>query len=142
MLKHAYQLGVQLALEDAGLVKEAGLLGSTLAGAGIGGLGGAMFGDEGGALRGAMLGAGAGAGSHLGARALLGKGGMKTVADAARAGRQVARSGGLANPAESALLESGMKLLPKHTAGGFAGGAAGLGAGYGASRLLPTPQQQ
>jgi hypothetical protein len=107
MLKRAYELGVEMAREEAGITKEAfaglgsklvsqgakflgggsrgakmlgfaaknPLAAKTIAGAGVGGLGGAAFGDEGGMLRGAMMGAGVGAGAHFGSRLGLGRAG-------------------------------------------------------------------
>ena len=65
----AYKLGVKLALQDAGLVKEAlggDMLAALAAGAGGGALGGLTFGD---AQKGAVLGAGV-AGGGVGGHAV------------------------------------------------------------------------
>lgn len=86
-MNDAYALGVQLALEESGLTKTASprldalkellhnkkLLYTTLGGAGVGGLGGALVGDEEDRLRNILLGAGLGgagtfAGGALGIR--------------------------------------------------------------------------
>ena len=164
MLKQAYQLGVAMAYEDAGMTKEAfggklvsGLkgIGKTLtegisanpagekamqwvmknplaahmgAGAGIGGLGGAMFGDEGGMMRGALMGAGVGAGLHGGRLMGMGKGG--------RAARELLRSG----PKRTLLQRSAksrLEGLASKSALGAGAGALGAGVlGYGLSGAM------
>ena len=93
MLKLAYQLGVQLAAEEAGLTKEAGAIGSGLGaakagiyGGGIGSLIGALTADNPaeGTLKGLGIGAGIGVGGSLGGRALVGLGEKLNLAARAR----------------------------------------------------------
>ena len=168
MLKLAYELGIQKALEEEGITKEAfwgalggaatkgiaglgnlasrgaGALGQvpggskmlemaaknplaakTLGGGAVGGVTGGLFGDEGGMARGALMGAGMGAGAHLGAKAMLGKGG----------GAAQKYLPGLAPEAAGAGARA---------AGAGAAGAAGAGAlGYGMSgAMVPGRDRQ
>lgn len=168
MLKQAYELGVQKALDEAGITKEAfggaltkglSLLGSkvpggakllgwgmkhplaakTLAGAGIGGLGGAAFGDEGGFARGALLGAGIGAGAHAGKMYGLGKGGraadklLRNVWQGTARGKNLARRASLA---QKVLGQRGGRAAMYGLGGAAAGGLGGLALGGAA---IPEP---
>lgn len=170
MLKLAYEAGVEIALEEEGITKEAfgkmlaeglskgisraggmipggtravswgvrnPLAAKTLAGAGIGGLGGAAFGDEGGFARGAIMGAGLGAGAHMGKMVGLGKGGRgadKLLRDVVRG-----NAGGKLLNRRVALAQ---KVLGQRAGRGLAygaGGAAvgGLGAGLLGQAVVP-----
>jgi hypothetical protein len=151
MLKKAYELGFEKALEEEGLTKEAftqhltkllesptmgkvlgwGAKNPTLAmsatGAGIGGLGGAMFGDEGGFARGALMGAGIGAGAGLG----LGTQGRKGLSLLQR------------QAAKGKLSPKGLEHLKSRAWQGLGGAAAGgVGAGLLGASAIPNPQDR
>lgn len=124
----AYELGVQLALQDAGIAKTSGV-GATLGLAGMGGGVGAMSSlgnpdaDVGrNALIGALMGGGLGAGSSLGARA--------------GAALPVTVAGGGGTAIGNALTQGhtrGVRAL----IGALMGGGAGMaGAGIGGEHLL------
>lgn len=158
MIKAAYEMGVMQAMVEAGLVKEAApsasmlskalswgaknpMATSTAAGAGIGGLGGAVFGDEGGFARGALMGAGAGAGLGYGmgakgraAASALGKRVQKGTLRSAKKGRSKAVPA-LTKATQKDLGTLGKRWMP--AAGGLAAG--GLGAGLLGHAAIPEP---
>jgi hypothetical protein len=133
MNKEAYELGVQLALQDAGLVKTAGAgtallrkaIGDTgtmyrampamsqygIAGLGGAGIGGLVDGEEG-ALTGLLAG--------LGARGLGGLGASARAKVLSRLEK---------NMGQHANTHLGRFLMPGGRVGAAAGGAAGLGTG-------------
>ena len=157
MLKHAYELGLQKALEEEGLTKEAflgqaltrgiSMLGKipggskmigwgvqhplaakTLGGAAVGGVGGGLFGGEGGFARGALLGAGVGAGAHGGRMLGLGRTGRGAESMMRRA-----LGGNLSQKA----MQSGRLAKMQDIVGRRAGraGMYALGGGVGAGAL-------
>ena len=165
MLKRAYEIGVGKACAEAGIAKEAflgqaltkglSMMGSrlpggaralewgmrnplaarTLAGAGVGGLGGAAFGDEGGFARGALLGAGVGAGAGLGRQYGLGRGGQaaeRLLGDVWRGAARGPRLERRAAMAQRILGQRAPQAAQMAAGGAAAGGLAGLGLGQAA----------
>lgn len=160
MLKTAYEIGFQQAIEDSGIEKEAfwqaglsklvGLGGKagqagqwamrnplaakTVAGAGIGGAAGAIGGDEGGFMRGALGGAALGAGAHAGRLVGLGRSG-RMARNIGRTGRTA--SGTPALPWTQGMAKSELARRAPRAAMGAGLGAVGAGAlGYGMSRSM------
>jgi hypothetical protein len=115
------------------------ILARTAAGAAMGGLGGAAFGDEGGMMRGALMGAGLGAGAGLGRMAALGKGG--------RAANKLLRNtlaGTAKGPRLGRRVDLATKVLNERAGkaglGALGGGVAGLGLGAGFGQAaVPAP---
>ena len=164
MLKMAYQIGVQKALEEAGFTKEAFLGGAlakaislfgkvpggsklinwgiqhplaakTLGGAGVGGVGGGLFGGEGGFARGAMLGAGVGAGAHAGRLLGLGRTGR-----GAEGVMRKALGGNLSGKAMQSGRLGAMQDIVGRRAGqaGLAALGGGVGGGVVGSAVAPS----
>jgi hypothetical protein len=160
MLKRAYELGIETACAEVGITKEAfgtmltkglSMLGSKVphgakvldwgmkhplaakmvAGAGIGGLGGAAFGDEGGLARGALLGAGVGAGAHAGKMYGLGRGGRAADRLLRRAWQGAAK--GSSPTGRVALAQNRRIALAQKILGQRGGRALGYGLGGAAA---------
>ena len=111
--------------------------GNMAAGAAVGGLGGAVFGDEGGMMRGALMGAGVGAGTYLGSRAAVGRQGRLAgdVFTKGMTGRMSPRAMEFAKQRGS--FDKAYDVLRRTQRRGYAGmGAGAIGGGalaYGAA---------
>lgn len=110
------------------------LLAKILAGAGVGGLGGAAFGDEGGMMRGALMGAGVGAGAHGGKLMGLGRSG-RMARNIGRTGTtaagDAAATAGVKGVAQSELARMGDRAALGAGAGALGAGVLGYGLGGG-----------